>query len=384
MSGIPEGAKVLLVGPNWLGDMVMAEPALRAAAAARPDLSFSWLAPASLAPLLRGHPALSEVIAWDRRGEHRGFFGRGRLRASLRERGFAAVVLLRNSLGAAWDAWRTGIPVRIGFSFFPRSLLLTEALPLPPGFRSRHRTGSYLDLVRTLGVAPDATAGPPRLAAPEAEKAKVPGLLAAAVEGGGDADLTRPLVGIHPGASYGPSKLWGVERFAGFADRWIEDHGATVVILGGPDEVELGRSIVAGMRTASDHPAKVRNLVGSTPDIATLAAVMSDLDLFLGNDSGPSHLAAALGIPTVAVYGSTSTDFTGVRGAKVAPLWEHLDCSPCFKRECPREDYMACMDAIPVARAYTSACELLGIRERAFEEIRPAVGDTPTMPDRGD
>lgn len=376
MSELPEGAKVLVLGPNWLGDCIMAEPTVRELCEARPDLDVTLVVPEGLAGLFRDHPVIKKVHAYKDRSDHAGFFGRRKLVGELKADGYDVALVLRNSFGAAWDA--SGLAgTRVGYAAFGRSWLLTEAVPVPEDDRERHRAIAYRDLLGPLGVGE----GEPKLPHIEvsAEAAAAADELIRS-EGGEPTDF---LVAIHPGASYGPAKMWGEERFAAIADRLVEDHEATVLLLGGKGETELASAIVAAMR-AEVPEGRVRNLCGRTRDVHQMAAVFSRCAVVVGNDSGPCHVAGAVGVPTVAIFGSTSADRTGIRGEKVENLWEHLDCSPCFKRECPKEDYMACMDAIPAARVYGAIRDLLGLAEADFEDIQALPGDAPPMPDEGE
>ena len=377
MSKLPEGAKVLVLGPNWLGDCIMAEPTVRELCEARPDLDVTLVVPDGLAGLFRDHPVIHKVVPYENRGQHSGFFGRRKLVSSLKQEGFDATLVLRNSFGAAWDASGVGADTLVGYASFGRSWMLTEAVVAPVDEKERHRSISYRDLLRPLGI----DEGEPKLpmihvseeAAKEADE-----LIRS--EGG---EPTEFLVAIHPGASYGPAKMWGEERFAALADRFVEDHDATVLLMGTRGENELASTIVGAMR-AEVPEGRVRNLCGRTRDVHQMAAVFSRCTVVLGNDSGPCHVAGAVGTPTVAIFGSTSADRTGIRGEKVENLWEHLDCSPCFKRECPKEDYMACMDAIPAARVYGAVRDLIGLAEEDFEEIDARPGDAPPAPDEGE
>ena len=378
MIELDQGARILIMAPHWLGDCVMAEPAIRAFLEARADLEATVLVPESLEGLFRNHPVVQRTTAYKDRGEHSGIFGRMRLWRELREQHFQAAVILRNSFGSALDAWRAGIPERLGYASVSRSWMLTEALPLPEHFKETHRSLSYLELFRHAGLDEAVELPLPKVFV-AAREAKLADELIASDEG----EVTHPLVAIHPGAAYGPAKMWSEQKFAAFADRLIEDHGATVLLCGTREETELASAVIGAMREGDSRPGAVRNLAGRTPGIAALAAVFARADLVVGNDSGPLHLAAATGVPSVAIYGSTSSDFTGVRGEKVRNVWERFDCSPCFKRECPKEDYMACMDAVPVARIYNEAGSLLGFEDPEFESIERAVGDTDGVKDRG-
>ncbi len=378
MSELPQGAKVLVMGPNWLGDCVMAEPTIRQLAEARPDLELTLLVPESLQGVFQDNPVIQQLVAYKNRGEHSGMFGRMRLRRELKDKGFDAALVLRNSLGAAYDASRAGIKKRVGYGGFGRNMFLTDPVTKPEDFRERHRSNNYLALLKPFGVSLPEDAPAPKVNITEKELARGEEIISS--DGGDPGEL---LVGLHPSASYGPAKMWGEDRFAALADRLIEDHGATVLLLGTKGESELASNIIGRMRESDHREGCVRNLTGRTPNVASLAAVFARCNVVVGNDSGPVHLAASTGTPTVAIFGSTSANQTGVRGPQVVNLWENLDCSPCFKRECPKEDYMACMDAIPVARAYTAVRELLQMEEPDFEEIVQAAGDTTGVTEDG-
>lgn len=376
MIELSEGAKVLVSGPNWLGDCVMTEPVVRLLKDSRPDLEVTLMVPDSLQGLFTDHPSLAGVFPYEKRGKHAGLGGRMQLWKDLSEESFEAVVLLRNSFGAAFDASRAGIPERIGYPSFPRTWFLTRGIELPEAPKEIHRSNLYAGLLEPLGVEGEVPL--PQLSVSDELQEAARGLIQ------GDLGETSGLVvALHPSARYGPAKMWGVRRFAGFADRMLEDHGATVLLLGTKDEQEIVSETISFMDHADIRDGAVRNLVGRTRDILDLAAVFSCCDLVVGNDSGPVHLAGAVGVPTIAVFGSTSSDHTGVRGPKVVNIWEHFDCSPCFKRECPKEDYMACMDAVPVARVYNAARDLLGLEEEDFEDIQTAVGDAQGIKDEG-
>jgi heptosyltransferase-2 len=376
MIELSEGAKVLVMGPNWLGDCVMAEPAVRLLIEKRPDLDVTLLVPDSLQGIFHNHPQIQKIFPYLRRGKHGGLGGRVTLWRELRERAFDAALILRNSFGAALDASRAGIPIRLGYAAFPRSWFLTEAVPLPPDHKETHRSLAFLGLVKELGI--EASSDAPQVFVSDEAAAQANALIAS--EGG---EITHPLVALHPSAAYGPAKMWGVRKYSNLADRFLEEHGATILLLGTEEETEVLSEVIAFAEHAGSREGAVRNLVGKTKDLASLAAVFSCCDLVVGNDSGPVHLAGASGVPTIGIFGSTSSDYTGVQGKQATNLWERYDCSPCFKRDCSKEDYMACMDAVPVARVFNTARDLLGLEEEDFEEIAAAVGDAQGIKDEG-
>lgn len=359
-----QAAKILVLGPQWLGDCVMAEPSIRQLAAQDPQPEITLVLPEDLAPLFSEHPSIHKVESYPR---GLGFFGRRGHFGKFK--GFDTCLVLRNSVGSALDAQATGTAQRIGFQSFPRSLFLTQGPKLPSDFRKRHRSQSFSSLTQEAGAKGELSV--PSIPVSDAVKDKARAKIEA--EGGPWEGL---LVAIHPGANYGPAKMWGEEKFAAFATRMVEDHNATIALLGGPKDKEVASAVAERIRPDSGPENFLRDLVGKTQDLAELAAIFALADLALGNDSGPIHLAAAVGTPAVSIFGSTSSDFTGIQGERVTNLWERLDCSPCFRRECPKEDYMKCMDAIPAARVYNSARELLGIEEEEFQPAKvPSDGE---------
>jgi heptosyltransferase-2 len=252
--------------------------------------------------------------------------------AELREGKFGSAVLLPNSLRTAAEVWQAGIPQRVGYARGGRSLLLTHAIPTPPRNPARlHQRYYYLDLVTALGGPSDASL--PKL---RKEPTIVTGW--------------RGLVlAICPGAEYGPAKRWPVEYFVTVARHFMETRKAKVVLLGAPVDMPLAEQFVKLL-------PDVENRVGKTTLPQFIAALVS-ARLVLCNDSGAMHLASALGVPTLAVFGSTEPQLTGPMGARSRALRHHVPCSPCFLRECPID--FACMKSITPEMAIASAEALL-------------------------
>ena len=252
--------------------------------------------------------------------------------AELRDGKFGSAVLLPNSLRTAAEVWQAGIPQRVGYARGGRSLLLTKAIPAPPRNPARlHQRYYYLDLVTALGGPSDASL--PKL---RKEPTVVTGW--------------RGLVmAICPGAEYGPAKRWPVEHFVTVARHFMETRKAKVVLLGAPVDVPLAAEFE---RMLPD----VENRVGKTTLPQFIAALVS-ARLVLCNDSGAMHLASALGVPTLAVFGSTEPQLTGPMGARSRALRHHMPCSPCFLRECPID--FACMHGITPEMVIAQADKLL-------------------------
>lgn len=300
--------------PNWLGDTVMAVPALRALREALAGTEILLAGP--WARLLDGQGLADTLVVYPRSW-------RGRLRAAGRVRDFDAdtVLLLPNSLEAAAAAVLWGGRRRVGFARGGRSWLLTDAVE-PPRPRL-HQADEYARLVERLDVA----VGPrdPKLAPPAAdspERERVRALLAAAgAPAGGQG---RRLVGVHLGAAYGSAKVWHRARVAEFCTL-LGGTGDVAVLLGAPEDAPAVAEVLAAAPAVS--------LVGrDSPEL--LPALLAELDALVSGDTGVAHLAAALGTPAVVLFGPTDPELTAPRGP-VAVVRHAVPCAPCFYRACP-------------------------------------------------
>ena len=317
--------KILVRATNWVGDAIMALPALRALRASYPSAQISILARPYVAEIYAGQGIADCLIAYDSQGAHAGVRGRERLATELRAQHFDSALLLQNAFDAAWLAWRAGIPQRIGYACDARSLLLTKALALPKaGEIPAHEQFYYLELLRRAGWL-DKYAGEkfiklhvdPR-ALENAEKS----LQSAGVRPG------KTRIAIGAGASYGSAKCWAPQRFAEVASRLAAVFDADVILFGTAGEKRVSTAISAGMR---QPPI---DLTGKT-NIADLPALLSRCHLFIGNDSGAMHVAAAVGLPVVAIFGPTDPNGTAPVTPRCTIVQEKPHCSPCFLRHCP-------------------------------------------------
>ncbi len=337
--------KVLVRAPNWIGDAVMCEPALRGLRALFPQANLAMLAKPAIAELFMAYPGLNQVIVYDDRGAHAGIGGKWTLAGSLRRYHFDLAVLFQNAFEAAFIAWLAGIPRRYGYATDGRVLFLTEPVAVPDRRAPAHQVEYYLNLLRPLGMT--AKASPPKLPV-SAEEDRMTGMRLAS-EGIDSSDL---LIGINPGSTYGSAKRWLPERFAEVARRLAEQlreaEGAqvAVVILGAKGEESLGRDIAARI----DGRSVV--LSGSTT-IRELMAVVNRCRLMITNDTGPMHIASACGVPVVAVFGPTDWRTTAPYGQERSVIREAVDCAPCLLRECPIDH--RCMTRVSVDRVYETA-----------------------------
>ena len=328
--------KLLIRATNWVGDAILSLPALRAVRAKFPDAHICILARPYVADIYRDQQICDELIAYDVRGSHYGWKGRELLVRELRARKFDVALLLQNAFDAAWVAWRSKIPERVGYARDGRAMLLTRATPVPKdGEIPPHEKFYYLELLRRAGwidSLPDDEHIDLRV--PEAARKRAALMLA---EFGARPDALRVAVGA--GASYGSAKCWAPERFAKVLNEICQNDGIDVVLFGTDAEAGVSEAIKSGMR----RPAV--DLTGKTR-IADLPALLSQCHLFLGNDSGAMHVAAAVGLPVVAVFGPTDPQGTAPVTPRASIVQQQPYCSPCFLRHCPTDH--RCMNGVTV------------------------------------
>jgi len=317
--------KILIRATNWLGDAIMALPALRAVRGRFPEARIAIVARPYVADIYRGQEICDELISYDPGGAHAGLRGRERLARDIQGQKFDVALLLQNAFDAAWLAWRARIAERIGYARDGRSLLLTKRIAVPkPGEIPVHEKFYYLELLRRAGwidSLPDERHV--RLQVGEGQLQRAEETLAAA-----GARRGVPRLAIGAGASYGSAKCWPPERFAEFVNRFRRETDADVILFGTAAEQQVARVIEAGIT------GPVISLVGKTA-IACLPALFSRCQLFVGNDSGAMHVAAAVGLPVVAIFGPTDPHGTAPITTRCAIVQERPYCSPCFLRRCP-------------------------------------------------
>ena len=319
--------KILIRATNWIGDAIMALPALRAVRNRFPGAEIAIVARPYVADIYRDQSICDRLINYNPQGSHAGLSGRERLVAELRAQKFDVALLLQNAFDAAWLAWRAGIRERIGYARDGRSLLLTKAVPVPkPGEIPAHEKFYYLELLRRAGwldSLPDESFINMKVS--EQNRRRAAEFL---MESGVRPHALRVAVGA--GASYGSAKCWPPARFAEVANRLHSNADADVILFGTAAESAVSSAIAAHMR----HPPI--NLTGKTA-IADLPALLSQCHLFIGNDSGAMHVAAAVGLPIVAVFGPTDPQGTAPVTPRCTIVQEKPYCSPCFLRRCPTD-----------------------------------------------
>jgi heptosyltransferase-2 len=333
---VTTASRILVVGPSWVGDMVMAQSLYMLLKSREPALAIDVLAPAWSLPLLERMPEVERGIELKAAHGELALPARRALGTSLRGRYQRAIVLPR-SLKSALVPWFAGIPVRTGFRGEWRFGLINDQRPFD-GKRLDQTVKRFI----VLGLPRGETALPappePKLASDRASQASVVERLGL--------DVRAPVVALMPGAEYGPAKQWPPEYFAELAAR-LAGHGVGVWILGSAKEAALGDEIAAAAGSA-----RVHNLCGRTALIDTVD-LLAQSRAAVSNDSGLMHVAAAVGTEVVALYGSSTPDFTPPLTARATIHYRRLKCSPCFARDCPL-GHRDCLRGIEVASVAAS------------------------------
>jgi heptosyltransferase II len=349
--------KILIRGTNWLGDAVMTTPALLRLREKFPSAHITLLTPEKLRELWTNHPAIDKTISI-KSGEFLLSVSR-----KLRGHEFDLALVLPNSPRAAIEVWFGMIPQRLGYARPWRNFFLTQTVAPRAGAvkmrkhsaaevrqlisqnpesriqnpeipKSAHQIFEYLNLAAALGANPEPL--PPQLfvATEEIETAKKKF----------DLDkISNPVFGLNPGAEYGPAKRWPAEKFIAAAKEIQQRTNCTWLLFGGKGDLQLCGQIESEIQNSK---FKIQNFCGKT-SLRELMALLKICRVLLTNDTGPMHVAAALGTPVVVPFGSTSPELTGpIFSANAKVLKSDAPCSPCFLRECPID--FRCMNGISV------------------------------------
>jgi len=335
--------KILIRATNWVGDAIMALPAVRAVREKFAEAEIAIVGRPYVLDIYREQGIANELIAYDAARGHQGVLGRERLAAELRERKFDVALLLQNAFEAAWLAWRAKIPARIGYARDGRSFLLTKPITVPkPGEIPAHETFYYLELIRRarwIEKLPDVSWIELSVSAAKRQRAEETISKAGSLPG-------RTRIAVGAGASYGSAKCWPPDRFAETLNGLADKLDADVILFGTTGEAAVSAAITAGLKRAPI------DLTGKTA-IVDLPAMLSRCNLFIGNDSGAMHVAAAAGLPIVAVFGPTDPKGTVPVTPNCSLVQEKPYCSPCFLRRCPTDH--RCMKAVTPAMVENAA-----------------------------
>jgi len=339
--------RVVIRGTNWVGDAVMTVPALRALRRLLPGARLTLATRRFAKAIFDGADFLDDVLICE-----------GSLFAQVREwrrRRFDLAILLQNAFEPALIARLASVPLRVGYATQGRRWLLTDPLVLPEWRATQHESFYYLNVIAEIDrLLNESATGTTRalemqpefnLSINDERKALAADLLRTAGVHDG-----RPLVAICPGSINSRAKRWPAERYAAIADRFIQELGAEVLVVGSPDESDVALEVRSRMK----HSPIV--LTGKT-DLAQAMAVLGLVDLLVTNDTGPAHIASALGRPTLVIFGPTNPLTTRPWSSSAEILRQPPDCAPCMLRDCPIDH--RCLTAISVDEVFERAVTML-------------------------
>jgi len=343
--------KIAIFGPNWVGDLVMATPALRAVRHRHPQAEITALVRPHLPAVLAGltlvdrvhtHP-VTRGLAWPAR-----LLAEERWARDLRRERFDLALLLPNSLHAAWWAWWGGARQRVGFDGNGRSRLLTTAVPRRPRNEPYPVLDEYLRLAAAAGCP--AVGQQMELACLPSEQAELDQFW---LKTRGRRHPRAGVVCLNPGGAFGAAKHWPSRHFAELARRLVTHCDREVLVLCGPAERETARDIVR----LANHPG-VGSLAEAPVSLGLTKAAVAGCDLLVTTDSGPRHFAAPLGKPVITLYGPTHQAWSETRYERGVALQLAVDCGPCQQRVCPLRHHR-CLEELPVDQVFHAAVAAL-------------------------
>lgn len=340
--------KILIHCPNWVGDLVMATPALRVIRENNPRSHIAVMVRPQIREVIEGLAYYTEIIEYDSKRYNRGLKRKWDVLRTLRKSRFTLSIILPNSFSSAALSFMAGIPKRVGYSTDGRGFLLSHALSPPkeegkivplPMVERYLRICSYLKYtISSESPTLDFANGTRESVNTFYQQWGI--------------NRGKPIVSIIPGASFGSSKCWPPEYFAQVGDRLIERYGVQLLIIPGPGEEEIALSIESCMR---HQPFTFAQKIIS---LEYLKAIISDSTLVVTNDTGPRHYAVAFGTPVVVIMGPTDPRYTNYNLGKTKVLRENVDCSPCHRKACPTDH--RCMKNISADRVIKACEEFLG------------------------
>ena len=339
--------RILLIRTDRMGDLVLSTPTIRAIRQAGPNAKISFLVNHANRSLLENHPALDEVIVFDKRGEHKSFSGMMKLARELRSKQFDQALILHSTNRTVLLPWLAGIPKRVGYA---RRLpwLLTHRLEYNKRLGEKHEMEYTLDLVRLAGFEVKSKNHTLEIAYQLEAQAAVDNWLKAK-----GIAFSEQIAVLHPGASC-PSKRWDPERFAAVADQLYRQHSLPVVVIAGPGETHLAKAV--------QQAAETQVVVTEEPlPLVQLPWLMKRARVLISNDSGPVHVASAVGVPVVAIFGrwggGLSPTRWGPTGKDSVVLHHDVGCRPCLAHRCQVD--FECLKAVSVDEVVEAASRLL-------------------------
>ena len=337
--------RILVRSANWVGDAIMTTPALHTLRHHFPEAHITLLAKPWVVPVFEHNPDVNEIMVFQAENRHKGHIGLWRLARDMRRQRFDVALLFQNAFEAALLAFLARIPHRIGFTTDGRSLLLSHRIRGWKPLKKGHLIDYYLGLLKGAGMT--AVDRKFTLVVTPGEHRDALGTIAR-----GGMSNKGSLVGFNPGATYGTAKRWPADRFAQLGRRFIDETGSGILIFGADAEKDLGD------RIAGQIGPGCLNLCGQTT-LRQAMALIQVCTLFITNDSGLMHVAAALDIPQVALIGPTDPVATGPVNAVSRMLRDSQACDlmPCMKSRCPIDH--RCMTALSVEQVFDTATALI-------------------------
>ncbi len=320
--------KIIIRSPNWIGDAVLCLSSITYLKEKMPRAHITVLAKDWVKEIFLNHPSVDEIISLDR--------PKISLIKNIKKLNFDVGILFTNSFSSACLFYLSGLKKRIGYKTDFRNAFLTEKIPLPKNLDKLHQRDYYLEIIKKL-VSGNELPKNPFLYLTNEEITKTDRMLESL---GINKDTI--IIGMCPGASYGSAKMWGVKNFWSLAGKITENKNAKVLIFGSRKEEELGEIIREDIEDAI-------NLCGKTTT-RELMALIKKCDVFITNDTGPMHVASALNIPTIAIFGPTNIDRTSPLGPSVI-IKKDVICSPCKHRICPSKNH-ECMGKISIDEVF--------------------------------
>ncbi|MCW5207857.1 lipopolysaccharide heptosyltransferase II [Desulfobulbus sp. US2] len=331
----------------------MTTPAVRSIRRNFPEAKITLLALPWVADVFRACPHIDQIFIYDKQGKHRGLRGKLLLAAELRQENYDLTILLQDAFEAALITFLARIPVRGGYTTDGRGLLLTHGVRKHPEIGTKHQVHYYQEMVEGLGL--QRSENSLELFLDSAAEQEVDALIKEALALQGEQANDIPIIGLNPGAAYGPAKCWPVAKYAELAGHLADKTGGLIVIFGTAADQEAAAEISAAAGK------RVLDLTGKTT-LAQALACIARCSVFVTNDSGLMHVAAALNTPLVAVFGSTDHIATGPYSEQATVVRRPVECSPCMKTHCPKGHFQ-CMEGITVEEVEQAA--LLWLNQKA-------------------
>jgi heptosyltransferase-2 len=341
--------RVVVRFPNWVGDVVMAVPALRKLRRVLPDAHLAVVSRPGTADIFVDADYLDEVLVYDRGG----LASTWKQAGEWRRRKFDLAVLFQNAFEAAAIAFLSRVPARIGYATERRGALLTHPLPSPDWKDERHESFYYLNIVTELErllcetSAIETTEPRFELRVSEVRKRKAFDLL---LEHGGR--MNAPLALLCPGSINSRAKRWPAERYAALADRLVES-GASVALIGSPGELDVTQEVCK-------HAQRQLVVLTGKTTVAEATALISIAEVLITNDTGPAHIGAVLNTPTIVIFGPTNPRTTYPMSPHAEIIRHPPECAPCMLRDCPIDH--RCMTAISPEEVFARASALMSRR----------------------